>query len=148
MQFWGKTIIPGKVCHDKLKWSGIDRFEMWISWCHIVMVYYVKYLCLSCNIKVGGPLRCSGALMVKKSVSWEKLIFFVINLQRKEGIWSYIIIYNSIIYQEYRDIIVVLFCPPLMNVFAAVWWSLTNCWLLLSALQSEYSSIIFSLTWW
>lgn len=30
---------------------------MWISWCHLVMVCYVKYLCLSYDEKVVGPSR-------------------------------------------------------------------------------------------
>lgn len=40
-----------------------------------------------------------------------------------EYLGDYIIIFNSIIYYIYpenRDIIVMFFCPPLINVFAAL----------------------------
>lgn len=30
---------------------------MWISWCHLVMVYYVKYLCLNYDENIVGLPR-------------------------------------------------------------------------------------------
>lgn len=43
----------------------------------MIMVYYVKYLCLSYDEKVVGPLKTVSRIAYDKSVRWEKIILLL-----------------------------------------------------------------------